>query len=216
MVILAVSVVLWLAMALVIMALVISATDANAGPVQHGIPATAKQYQRTLTRITQQEWGLGAGVARAAAQIHQESAWRGQAVSWAGAQGWAQFMPATAAWIAQIYPDLGPVAPYSPAWAFRAMARYDGWLWARHQGHTHCDRWWLTLRAYNGGERNLRREAANAADPLDRAAVDAACGSARRPAKHCPENTGYPRHILLELEPRYLAAGWRGVATCSG
>lgn len=214
MVILVLSAELWIA----IIALVISATDANAASrqIQRPIPAAAQRHQRDLTRITQQEWGLGAGVARAAAQIHQESAWRGDAVSWAGAEGWAQFMSATAAWITELYPDLGPVAPYSPAWAFRAMARYDGWLWARTRGHTHCDRWWFTLRAYNGGERNLQREAANAADPLDRTAVDAACGSARRYAKYCPENTGYPRRILLELEPRYLAAGWRGTATCSG
>lgn len=181
-----------------------------------GVPRAAKHYQRTLTKVIVQEWGAGGSAARAAAQIHQESAWREGARSWAGAEGWAQFMPATARWIAEIYPDLGPAQPYSVAWAFRAMARYDGHLFARTLGHTHCDRWWATLRAYNGGLGHLRAEARQADDPFDRDSVAAACGSARRSAVHCPENTGYPERILQRWEPVYLAAGWRGRPTCAG
>ncbi len=37
----------------------------------------------------------------------------------------------------------------------------------------------------------------------------------RRSARHCPENTGYPRRILLRWEPIYLAAHWPGRAVCA-
>lgn len=80
-----------------------------------GVPGNAERYQRELTRIVQQERGLDGSVAVYAAQIHQESGWRPGVDSPVGAQGMAQFMPATATWISEIYPDLGQAAPYSPA-----------------------------------------------------------------------------------------------------
>lgn len=178
------------------------------------VPLDAKKYQRELTRIVQQEWGLNGSAARAAAQIHQESGWRTDVDSYVGAAGLAQFMPGTAKWIVEVYPDLGEAAPYSPTWAMRAMARYDAWLFARTKGNTHCDRWFFTLRAYNGGEGHLRAESRHAADPLDRVSVESTCGKARRSSKHCPENTGYPKRILLKIEAQYLANGWRGKQTC--
>jgi soluble lytic murein transglycosylase-like protein len=183
-------------------------------PAVAAIPPEAYAHRRELARIVQQEWGLRGSAARAAAQIHQESHWRGDVRSWAGAEGWAQFMPATGGWIVEIYPDLGRYAPTSFPWAARAMARYDGHLYAAVQGRSHCDRWWHTLRAYNGGLGHLRAESRHAADPLDRRAVAAACGSARRSVRHCPENLGYPERILLRHEPAYLAAGWIGIRTC--
>jgi hypothetical protein len=115
----------------------------------------------------------------------------------------------------ELYPDLGEAAPFSPTWAFRAMARYDGWLFARVEGHTQCDKWWHVLRAYNGGLGHLRNESRNATDPADRHATDATCGTARRSKTHCPENLGYPRRILIDIEPRYLKAGWSGRTTCN-
>lgn len=181
----------------------------------HVIPANANQHRRELVRLARQEWGLGANVALAAAQIHAESAWRADARS-AYANGMAQFTPTTAAWIVTVYPDLGEAAPLSPAWAMRAMLRYDGWLRARTRGHTACDHWWAVLRSYNGGLGHWRAEAALAADALDRADVDPQCGRASRAAVHCAENLGYPRRILLSLEPVYLAAGWPGARTCPG
>ena len=192
------------------------ATDTYAQP----IPLEAQKHQRELTRVIQQEWGLGGSAARAAALIHQESAWRpevgdGTVTSWAGAQGYAQFMPSTAGWISELYPDLGPPAPFTANWSMRAMARYTGWLFARTEGHTHCDHWHFVLRAYNGGLGHLRAESRNATDPLDRVSVDATCGTARRAEVHCAENLGYPRRILIDLEPRYLKAGWSGRPTCS-
>jgi hypothetical protein len=94
------------------------------------VPASAEHYRRELTRIAQQEMGLGAPVALFAAQIHQESSWRSTANS-PYAEGLTQFTPATAKWISEIYPDLGTVAPYSASWAMRAMVRYDLHILAR-------------------------------------------------------------------------------------
>ncbi|MDW9328117.1 transglycosylase SLT domain-containing protein, partial [Escherichia coli] len=65
------------------------------------------------------------------AQLHQESGWRPDAVSPAGAQGLAQFMPATADWISQLMPGLNSREPFNPAWAIRALVSYDRWLWQR-------------------------------------------------------------------------------------
>jgi predicted transglutaminase-like cysteine proteinase len=189
---------------------------ALASAVHAEVPARAHQYKHALTREAMRVWGLDAPVARLAAQIHQESAWNADAKS-RYASGLAQFTPDTAAWIVAAYPkDFdGVVAPYSPAWALRAVARYDRHLYDRTRGHTECDRWWLTLRKYNGGAGHIAAEARNAVDPLDRAAVDAVCGTARRSVKHCAENLGYPRKILLRWEPMYYDAGWGWVKpTC--
>ena len=202
-----------IAAAMIALALLCGCAPAQAG----AIPPAAETYRALLAREAKLQFGLDAPVARLAAQVHQESAWRADARSPVGAQGLAQFMPGTATWIAEIYPrqlGAGP-APYSPGWALRAMAVYDRHLLDRTAGHTACDRWWLMLRSYNGGAGHIRAESRNAADPLDRHAVDAACGTARRSAKHCPENTGYPRRILLRWEPVYLAAHWPGRAVCA-
>lgn len=180
-----------------------------------GFPPAADQYRRPLTREAQMQWGLSAPVARFAAQVHQESGWRADAKS-AYAAGLAQFTPATADWIAKLYPrELGDGAPYSPAWALRALVTYDRWLYDRVRGATECDRWWFVLRAYNGGLGHVQAEARLAACSLHRESVDVACGRAKRAATHCAENLGYPRRILLTIEPRYLAAGWPGEGVCS-
>jgi len=182
------------------------------------IPPGAQAHQRELVRHAQAVWGLGAPVALFAAQVHQESGWRSDAKS-RYADGLAQFTPSTAAWIAEIYPDeLGEAAPYSPGWALRALVRYDRHLYDRVRLTAgDCDRWAMVLSAYNGGLGWVRRdrrlcEADEACDPgrwwghVERHTARA--DWARR------ENRGYPRRILRELEPRYMAAGWRGVATC--
>jgi len=179
------------------------------------IPRAADQYRRPLTREAQMQWGLRAPVARFAAQIHQESGWRADAKS-AYAGGLAQFTPATADWIAKLYPrELGEGAPYSPTWALRALVTYDRWLYDRTRGATECDRWWFLLRAYNGGLGHVQAEARLTACPLHREVVDAACGLAKRAAAHCAENLGYPRRILLTIEPCYRTAGWPGEGACS-
>jgi len=171
-------------------------------------PRTALHYQRDLTREARAVWGLSAPVPVFAGQIHQESAWREDARSPVGAQGLAQFMPATAKWMSEIYPSsLGAAQPYNPGWAIRAMVRYDDWLMRRVVGHTACDRWWAVLRSYNGGLGHWQAESRNALDRLDRRSVDRWCGSTRRAAVHCRENLDYPDRIMLRHQPRYAAWG---------
>lgn len=83
-------------------------------------PQAALQYRDDVIRNARLEWGLSAPVADFAAQLHQESGWRPDAISPAGAQGLAQFMPATADWISQLIPMLSSREPFNPAWAIRA------------------------------------------------------------------------------------------------
>ena len=173
------------------------------------VPSDALRYRSLLVRTAHMTWGLDAPVAVFAAQVHQESAWRPDAVSHVGAQGLAQFMPATTRWIAGLHPALASQQPYSPAWALQALVTYDRWLYDRAPTHyAPRDRMWVALRSYNGGLGHWQREAASTglAQP-SRAQVDAACGSARRAAVHCKENLGYPHRILVVIQPRYLQWG---------
>ena len=171
-------------------------------------PAAAAPYRQMLVRQARLVMGLDAPVALLAAQVHQESGWNPRAVSRVGAQGLAQFMPATARW----WCGLGGMSgadcqPHNPAWALRALAGYDLWLHARlGAAGAEPERWWATLRSYNGGLGHWQAEAAKAGR-FDRAAVDAACGTARRHIAHCAENLQYPHRIMQVLQPRYSSWG---------
>ena len=187
------------------------ARDAHAAT----IPRQALAYRSTLVRAARWEEGLSAPIATYAAQIHQESSWREDARSAVGAEGLTQFMPATAAWWAKLRPDLGPAAPWNPGWAIRSLVGYDLWLLARVQGRTACDRRAASLTSYNGGLGWWQRDAALAKrQGLDPAAWWGAVETinAGRSRAAWEESRGYPRRILLTLEPLYEAAGWgRGV-----
>ena len=189
--------------------LAVVAISIAASCAQAQVPQAALQHRSLLVRTAHASWGMDAPVAVFAAQVHQESAWRVNAVSHVGAQGLAQFMPATTKWIAGLHPDLASQQPFNPAWSFRALVTYDRWLYDRAPAHySSRDRMWVALRAYNGGLGHWHREAAGTglAQP-SRAQVDAACGKARRAAVHCKENLGYPHRILVVLQPRYAAWG---------
>lgn len=187
------------------------------GGTAHGadIPQAAQAHRSTLIRAARVEWGLSAPVATFAAQVHQESCWREDARSHVGAQGLAQFMPSTSAWLPEVAPQTGEPAPWNPGWSLRALAAYDRWLWDRVSGPDDCNRMAKTLSAYNGGLGWVRRDVRMArAQGLDPAAWwgSVETVNAGRAASCWRENRGYPRRILLELEPRYEAAGWgRGV-----
>ncbi|MFZ5659175.1 MAG: transglycosylase SLT domain-containing protein [Pseudomonadota bacterium] len=183
------------------------------------VPNEALRLRADLIRNARAVWGINAPVARFAAQIQQESAWRPAARS-RYAEGLAQFTPATAAWIAQAYPRLGAAAPYSPQWAIRALVTYDRHLYLRilpRQGRVEaCDRWAMTLSAYNGGLGWVGRDRALAA----RAGADPDRWW-RHVERYSPradwarrENRDYPRRILLRWEPIYRQAGWPGEAVC--
>lgn len=184
-----------------------------------GVPQAAEQHRRTLVRAAHAGWGLKAPIATLAGQVHQESAWRVEARSPVGAQGLAQFMPATADWMAELYPrSLGPAQPYNPGWALRAMVAYDLWLYARNQAAaSECDRWAFVLSGYNGGQgwvnRDRRLASAKGADQL--AWFDSVeRHNAGRSTANFRENRHYPRAILLRWEPLYAAAGW-GPGVCA-
>lgn len=181
------------------------------------IPHEAVRYQRDLTRSARLVWGLDAPVATFAAQIHQESRWNPTARSPVGAHGMAQFMPATERWINGAYPALaadGGAA--NPTWAMRALATYDKHLWDRAGVWADsCQRMAAVLAGYNGGlgwvRRDRRQAQANGADPAVWFGQVDRFNAGRSPAAFA-ENRGYPRRILLALEPIYGRAGWgRGV-----
>ena len=176
-------------------------------------PAAAARWRGELLRAAHAEWGLNAPIAAMAAQVQQESGWNAQAVSRAGARGMAQFMPATARWwCARTKTPAEDCLPHNPRWALRALAGYDAYLYKRMGNHFphlgRFDRFWLTLRAYNGGEGNITKEAATLGlKAPSRTQIDAACGARGRSRAHCNENTTYPRRILLTLQPRYALWG---------
>lgn len=183
---------------------------ASCSPANAEVPHEAARYRLLLTREAHNQWGLTAPVPALAAQVHQESGWRTDAVSRVGARGMAQFMPATAVWWCQ-REGIAPAAcqPHNPAWALRAMVGYDKHLYDRTPvGMGRYDRMWLALRGYNGGEGHWQAEARRTGElNPTRRQIDAACGMARRAAVHCAENLGYPARILMTLQPRYGAWG---------
>ncbi|MGE4296952.1 MAG: transglycosylase SLT domain-containing protein [Desulfovibrionaceae bacterium] len=180
------------------------------------IPTAALAHRSTLIRCARAEWGLDAPTATFAAQVHQESGWRTDAQSPVGAQGLAQFMPATARWLPEVAPQTGEPAPWNPGWSLRALAAYDKWLWDRVVAATACDRMALALSAYNGGLGWVRRDARLAESlGLDRARWwgQVETVNAGRASSAWTENRGYPRRILRTLEPRYTTSGW-GLGVC--
>jgi len=170
------------------------------------------RYRLVLDRAAVAHFGPAAPTARFAAQIHAESSWRPTAES-PYAAGLSQFTPATADWIADLYPDLRPAAPWDPGWSMRAQIRYMDWIHRRVPGFRDpADRWAATLAGYNGGLGWIRREQRAARDAGDAAerwwhGVDRHC---LRAQWACRENRRYPLRVMCELEPRYARAGWRG------
>jgi soluble lytic murein transglycosylase-like protein len=178
-------------------------------------PAESLRYQRDLIRNSRAVWGLDAPVATFAAQIHQESRWRPDARSPVGAQGLAQFMPATSEWISGVYKWDEP-QPYNPAWAMRALVTYDQWIWQRIKANDDCQRMAMTLSAYNGGLGWVYRDQALAAKHgQDRGRWFGSVEkyNAGRHAAAFKENRGYPRNILLRWQPLY--ARWGSGVACA-
>lgn len=193
------------ALALLALALLVQ-TPANAQ-----VPATATPHRGELTRQARLVWGLDAPIADFAGQIHQESAWKPHAVSRVGAQGMAQFMPATARWWCDLHRlSAAECQPSNPTWAIRALVGYDRWLWDRVKSSYACDRMAMTLAAYNGGLGWIHRDQKLASSKgLDSAryfgAVDTV--NAGRAEWAIRENRDYPRRILRQHAPRYAVWG---------
>ncbi len=193
----------------VLCALWVFGTVAKASEIT--IPRAAAQHKATLTRAAHAYWGLNAPVSVFAAQIHTESWWRNDTVSHVGAQGLAQFMPATAAWLPTVMPETGKPAPFNAAWSLRALCAYDRWLWDRTGAWSDYERMAFTLSAYNGGHGWVLRDKAKARKlgKDDRRWFDSVenVNSGRSRAAFT-ENRQYPRRILKERQQAYIEAGW--------
>lgn len=184
-------------------------------PASAAIPRDALRHQLTLKREAMQAWGLGAPVATFAAQVHQESRWRADATSPVGAQGMAQFMPATARWISGIDGQLATGDTRNPTWALRALVVYDKWLWDRIKAVDDCNRMAMTLSAYNGGLGWVYRDQALASGKgLDRQVwwQSVETVNAGRSQAAWTENRHYPRAIIHQHQPLY--ARW-GAGVCT-
>lgn len=179
------------------------------------IPRAAQQYRTDLIRSARAVWGMDAPVAVFAAQVHTESWWRNNTVSYAGAEGLAQFMPSTAKWLPTVAPETGKPAPFNPGWALRALATYDKYLWDRVAGVNNFERMAFTLSAYNGGLGWVNRDKKLAKDKgfaSDRWFGHVADVNAGRKASAIKENRSYVRLILKERQSAYEKAGWgRGI-----
>lgn len=170
------------------------------------IPPPAQRYQNTLKREAQRVWGLDAPVATFAAQVHQESRWRADALSPVGAVGLAQFMPATADWIGGLYASLGDRAPTNPVWALRALVAYDKWLADRIKADDACQDMAFALSAYNGGLGWVYKRQKLSAQPGVCMGATCTINPGVSPASQ-RENRHYPEVILRKYEPLYSAWG---------
>lgn len=194
-----------------ICALLLIAVVAYSGPKRGDfIPPAAEVYRAQLTREAHMKNGLQAPVAMFAAQIHQESHWNTKANSEVGALGLAQFMPATAGWIARLSPaDLKPAQAYDAGWAIRALVTYDTWLYKRlTKFKDGDDRWAAALAAYNGGLGYVQKDqrAARCDSSVWFGCVDSA-PDVRTPA-NIQQNRQYPVNILHRYRPLYVDARW--------
>ncbi|WP_198086622.1 lytic transglycosylase domain-containing protein [Variovorax sp. E3] len=171
-----------------------------------GIPRDAQRHQLTLKREAQRVWGLNAPVATFAAQVHQESRWRENALSPVGAVGLAQFMPSTARWIGGLYGDLRDVAPLNPTWALRGLVTYDKWLFDRVKADNECEQMAFALSAYNGGLGWVYKRQRLSPQPGVCIGATCAINPGIAPANQ-RENEHYPDVILNKHQPLYRTWG---------
>jgi cell wall-associated NlpC family hydrolase len=147
-----------LAWLVVVTAVLGAATTGQASPGGYGTGLAAGTVPAAYVRDVLAAGGLCAAAAPSiiAAQIEAESNWNPRAVSPAGAQGIAQFMPATwTTWGTDADAD-GTSSPFDPGDAIAAQGRYDCALAAQIQtalgaGTVHGQLTDLMLAAYNAG-----------------------------------------------------------------
>ena len=180
----------------------------GAGPAwaRDEIPRAALKWRSTVVREVRYWWGMEEPRDTFAGQLHQESRYDEAATSPVGAEGMAQFMPGTAAWIAKLYPaDLQPADALDGHWAIRACVKYDKWLWDKFpQAATREDRWGMGLASYNAGLGWIQKEARQALGASRwYGSTENAC---LRRASACAESRGYVRNIWFRWRPLY--AGW--------
>ena len=198
----------------------LAAGSAHAG--ETAIPRAALQYRGQLIREARAVWGMEAPVSVFAAQIHTESNWRNDVTSFAGAQGLAQFIPATAKWLPTVAPETGTPAPFNPAWSLRACVTYDKWLYDRLRpmraaSLAVCERTAFMLSAYNGGIGWVGKDRALAA----RTGRNPDCWfghvesvNAGRNKSAIKENRRYVT-LIFQRQSAYVNAGWGPGVDCA-
>jgi soluble lytic murein transglycosylase-like protein len=181
---------------------------APARPVR--IPAASANYRAHIIREAHARGGLQSPVAMFAGQLTQESQFNPNARSHVGAQGLAQFMPATAQWLTKAAPKDFPTAnSLDPEWSIRALVWYDYWLYKRVPMYSEVDenRWAAALSGYNGGLGYTMKDA-----KLGKCSTWWGCGefvNDGRSASNLAENRAYPQRIIRVWEPAYKKAGWQ-------
>ena len=174
-------------------------------------PLAARQYRRAITREGRVVWGMTPDLIPVfGGQMLQESGFRTDAVSPVGAAGAAQMMPKTAEWLAQTYPEIGPVDVMNMDWSIRAMVRYDKALFDRAKYADTCNRAGAMLSQYNGGGKWHDKRQAMSSTPSD------FWGSVRTinpgiTAANQRENERYSQVIVFTHQPKFRT--W-GAMTC--
>ena len=165
-------------------------------PPEPDVPLTRAQLERLfgeqLTAAGMAEWE-----AEFYAQITQESSWRAEVCSPAGACGLTQFTPPTwGDWAPRVGCEGTPAT--DPECAIKAMLAYMGAFLERYEASNRADRLALSQAAYNGGRGWVDKEQAQCArrtgcDPSRWwGNVEEQCVRARWA---CDENRGYARRI---------------------
>jgi len=203
----------WLAAGMLGLTLLLS-DDAKAA----SIPRAALAYKRPLIRHAHAFWGLDAPISLFAGLIHQESRWNPKARSPAKAEGLAQFMPATCRWLPEVESGLAACNAFDPHWSLEAMVRYNRRQYRaiRHTAND-CERWAMTLSAYNGGLGWVNRDRRlckrhTGCDPAYW--FDHTEHHTRRAGWAKRENRHYPEVIIYRWQPLYYAAQWGGPVIC--
>jgi soluble lytic murein transglycosylase-like protein len=161
-------------------------------------------YRVVLTMRAEEYFGFPAPVPLFAAQMRQESGFRPDAVSSAGARGLFQFMPTTAAWAADSA-GFKPAAPNDANWSIRAGVWYMRFLYDRVQAATPCDRWAFSLSAYNGGLGRVQQRQALSSKPLDWVTTSVV-NPGIAPVNQT-QNEDYPFNIIWRWQPDYRTLG---------
>jgi soluble lytic murein transglycosylase-like protein len=173
--------------------------------VDAGLPVIAFPHLPTVQAHAEFYFGVPAPVPAILAQITQESGFKADAISFAGAVGLMQLMPSTSKWAAQTA-GFGISQPFDPAWNIRTGIWYDRWLYDRVRAPaSKCDRWLFTLASYNGGEGWTRKRQALSANP-GVWAVTGIINPGIAPANQA-ENQRYGPRILYTIQPRYATFG---------